>query len=79
MPKGEGLALAAHHHDVFLSQLAAADDIGTQMTLLRAGLMAVQMALPGLLALQLAAGCHSESLFGSFVGLHLWHGKSPVI
>jgi hypothetical protein len=67
------LGFAAHGGNIFLGQFGPADHVRAQVTFARAGLWAIQVSLTGLLAFEFAGCGNTKSLFGPFMGFHLWH------
>src|SRR5262245_26028655 len=67
--------LAAHHLAVLLAKLPGLQDRPTQVPLALAGLVAEQVLLAGLAALDLPRGRHPEAFLRALVRLHLGHGR----
>src|SRR5207245_203535 len=67
----------AHDLDVLLGQLAGLDHGAAQVALSLAALVAEQVFLTRLPALELPVRGHLEPLFGSLVSLHLGHSRHP--
>src|SRR5262249_39536233 len=68
---------AAHRLDVLAGQLAAINEAAAQVTLALAALVAVQVLLTGLAALQETGRGHAKALLLGLVGLNLGH-KFPL-
>src|SRR5690349_707218 len=70
-----GLIVAAHDLDVLLAQFTGLDDAAAQMAFALTGLVAVQVLLARLAALEHSAGRDAEALPRSLVRFHLRHGS----
>src|SRR5205823_10669486 len=73
-----GSGAAAHGQDVLARQFTAVDEAAAQVALALAALVAVQVLLAGLAALQQARGGDAKALLRGLVRLHLGHGRTLV-